>query len=63
MIVGPAGGGKTSNYNVLREAISRLADDKTYFKTTTSIINPKAITHGQLYSEQNADTWYCTNNY
>ena len=56
MIVGPAGGGKTSNYNVLREAISRLADDKTFFKTSTSIINPKAITHGQLYSEQNADT-------
>ncbi|MBP5699880.1 MAG: hypothetical protein J6W71_03420, partial [Methanobrevibacter sp.] len=56
MIVGPAGGGKTSNYNVLKEAISRLADDKTYFKTSTSIINPKAITHGQLYSEQNLDT-------
>ena len=56
MIVGPAGGGKTSNYNVLKTAISNLADDKTYFKTTTSIINPKAITHGQLYSEQNLDT-------
>ena len=48
---------KTSNYNVLKTAISNLADEKTYFKTTTSIINPKAIIiHGQLYSEQNVDT-------
>ena len=56
MIVGPAGGGKTSNYNVLKEAISRLADDKIFFKTQTNIINPKAITHAELYSEQNTDT-------
>ena len=47
---------KTSNYNVLKTAISNLADEKTYFKITTSIINPKTITHGQLYSEQNVDT-------
>ena len=56
MIVGPAGGGKSSNYNVLKESISQLADDKTYFKTSTFIINPKAVKHGELYSEQNADT-------
>jgi dynein heavy chain len=56
MIVGPAGGGKTSNYNVLKESISRLADDKVFFKTQTNIINPKAITHAELYSEQNTDT-------
>ena len=56
MIVGPAGGGKTSNYNVLKESISRLADDKIFFKTQTNIINPKAITHAELYSEQNTDT-------
>lgn len=56
MIVGPAGGGKSSNYNVLKEAISQLADEKTYFKTQTFIINPKAVKHGELYSEQNADT-------
>ena len=51
MIVCSAGGGKTSNYNVLKESISRLADDKTFFKTQTNIINPKAITHAELYSE------------
>ena len=56
MIVGPAGGGKSSNYNVLKEAISQLADEKTYFKTTAFIINPKAVKHGELYSEQNMDT-------
>lgn len=56
MIVGPAGGGKSSNYRVLKEAQSRLADGKTYFKTMTNILNPKAVTHGELYSEQKEDT-------
>jgi dynein heavy chain len=60
MLVGPAGGGKTSNYTILREAISALADDKNYLKTQSFVINPKSIRHAEIYSEQDTGTgeWY-----
>jgi dynein heavy chain len=45
MIVGPTGGGKTSNYNVLKSALSDLAS-KGYYKVKTWILNPKSITMG-----------------
>jgi dynein heavy chain len=56
MLVGPAGGGKTSNYTVLKEAFSMLDDGIKYFKTTSFVINPKAIRHSEIYSEQDPNT-------
>jgi dynein heavy chain len=48
MLVGPTGGGKTSTYRVLKTALSAL-EQKGYCKVETHVINPKAITMGQLY--------------
>jgi dynein heavy chain, axonemal len=48
MLVGPTGGGKTSNYKVLEKALSSLANSG-YYKVLTHIMNPKSITMGQLY--------------
>ena len=56
MLVGPAGGGKTSNYKVLREAITMLDDGSKFYKTVMSCINPKAIKHSEIYSEQDMNT-------
>lgn len=49
MIVGPSGGGKTSNYRVLAHAMSALRGRGKYEKVNYHIINPKSITMGQLY--------------
>lgn len=49
MIVGPTGGGKTSNYKVLQNAMSQLCDQEKFEKVHVDIMNPKAITMGQLY--------------
>jgi dynein heavy chain len=49
MIVGPTGGGKTSNYKVLAHAMSQLADQEKFEKVHVDIMNPKSITMGQLY--------------
>lgn len=49
MIVGPTGGGKTSNYKVLQHAMSSLAGQDNFQKVHTDILNPKSITMGQLY--------------
>jgi dynein heavy chain len=49
MIVGPTGGGKTSNYKVLAHAMSQLADQEKFEKVHVDIINPKSITAEQLY--------------
>ncbi len=48
MRVGPTGGAKTSSYRVLRQALSELQHEG-YYKVNTHIINPKAITMGELY--------------
>lgn len=45
MIVGPTGGGKTSNYCVLQRALTSLASS-THYKVHTNILNPKSITMG-----------------
>ena len=49
MIVGPTGGGKTSNYKVLQHAMSALAGQDNFVKVHVDILNPKSITMGQLY--------------
>jgi dynein heavy chain len=49
MIVGPTGGGKTSNYKVLSHAMSALQHEELFEKVNVHIINPKSITMGQLY--------------
>jgi dynein heavy chain, axonemal len=49
MIVGPTGGGKSSNYRVLQHAMSSLADQERFEKVHVDVLNPKSITMGQLY--------------
>jgi len=49
MIVGPTGGGKTSNYKVLQHAMSSLAHQEMFERVHVDIMNPKSITMGQLY--------------
>ena len=55
MLVGPTGGGKTSNYYVLRDAITSLSVQKKpgFTPVHTHILNPKSITMGQLYGFSN----------
>jgi len=55
MLVGPTGGGKTSNYKVLQAAMTAL-DGNGYNKVHTYILNPKSITMGQLYGQFNEQT-------
>lgn len=58
MLVGPTGGGKTSNYNVLAQAISSLdGKDSKYTKINIEIINPKSITMDQLYGNYKDMNW------
>ena len=49
MIVGPTGGGKSSNYRVLQRAMSSLAHQERFEKVHVDVLNPKSITMGQLY--------------
>lgn len=49
MIVGPTGGGKTSNYKVLQHALTALQHQERFHKVLVDILNPKSITMGQLY--------------
>lgn len=52
MLVGPTGGGKTKNYQVLQKSMSSLKKQKDeFFEVHTHILNPKSITMGQLYGE------------
>jgi dynein heavy chain len=55
MLVGPTGGGKTSNYNILKTALTSLENDG-YYKVNTRVLNPKSITMGQLYGMFNETT-------
>jgi dynein heavy chain len=52
MLVGPTGGGKTSNYKVLQKALTHLQQNG-FYKVFTHIMNPKSITMGQLYGQFN----------
>ena len=57
-IVGPAGSGKSSITKVLKESLTSLYDNgivdvPTIKQTETFVMNPKAITMGELYGEYN----------
>jgi len=49
MIVGPTGGGKSSNYRVLQRAMTTLSHQERFEKVHVDVLNPKSITMGQLY--------------
>nr|XP_014352841.1 PREDICTED: dynein heavy chain 6, axonemal-like [Latimeria chalumnae] len=57
MIVGPTGGGKTTVYKILADALGALhaAGEKYpfYQPVKTFVLNPKSITMGELYGEVN----------
>ena len=60
MTVGPAGGGKTTALHMLNAAMCDLdSDEGKYQKVIRYILNPKAITMGQLYGEfdENTHEW------
>lgn len=48
MLVGPTGGGKTTNYKTLAETMSALTDpnDDRFAKVHVDVLNPKSITMG-----------------
>ena len=53
MLVGPTGGGKTNNYNVLKLAMTALnkQGSEQFEKVRTVVLNPKSIEMGQLYGQ------------
>eukprot|EP00953_Heterococcus_sp_UTEX-ZZ885_P002561 1897-Heterococcus_DN1.PRE.1 len=55
MVVGPTGGGKSSNIQVLAAALTRLKAHKVegfaYEKVLIHQLNPKSVTMGQMYGE------------
>jgi len=47
MLVGPTGGGKTKNYQVLQKSMTALRKSKgEFFEVKTHVLNPKSITMG-----------------
>ncbi|KAI9002652.1 dynein heavy chain and region D6 of dynein motor-domain-containing protein [Gaertneriomyces semiglobifer] len=58
MLVGPTGGGKTTCYQILQEACTRLAGTQGigYTAVRTWILNPKCVTMSELYGEFNLAT-------
>lgn len=60
MLVGPAGGGKTSVYKILADSIrdlhARKVENKFYRPVNIFVLNPKSITMGELYGEYNLMT-------
>ncbi len=61
MIVGPTGGGKSTCYKVLANAMTELrkvknSPDQRFQEVRYKVLNPKSITMGELYGEENADT-------
>ena len=59
MIVGPAGGGKTTCYKTLAHAMTKLrkkqSSDVRFQEVKTKTLNPKSISMDELYGVENAD--------
>ncbi|XP_066516038.1 dynein axonemal heavy chain 6 isoform X2 [Hoplias malabaricus] len=57
MLVGPTGGGKTTVYRVLADALQTLYEaghkNPFYLSVKTYILNPKSVSMGELYGEVN----------
>jgi len=51
MIVGPTGGGKSSNFKTLAHSMTAIKHLEKYEKVNYFIINPKSILQGQLYGD------------
>ncbi|TPX36228.1 hypothetical protein SmJEL517_g01545 [Synchytrium microbalum] len=58
MLVGPTGGGKTTCYQILQEAMTRLAkkNPNLFSDVKTSVLNPKCLSMAELYGEFNLTT-------
>ena len=60
MVVGPTGGGKSSNIRVLSDCLMRLynknIEGKLYAPVMHSVINPKTLTMAQLYGDFDPNT-------
>ena len=60
MLVGPTGGGKTTVFEVLKDALTSLGeqgeDHADYKKVNSYVMNPKAVSMGELYGEVNPIT-------
>lgn len=61
MIVGPTGGGKTTCYEILAHAMTQLrihkqSKDPRFQLVKIFCLNPKSITMGELYGQENPDT-------
>ena len=52
MIVGPTGGGKSSNWKILQQSISDLNDGQKYFTTKSTVVNPKSVRKPELYCDK-----------
>jgi dynein heavy chain, axonemal len=60
MLVGPTGGGKTSNIRILQKTLTSLKEQGVsgfaYEKVKIYQLNPKSITMGQMYGEYDPNT-------
>jgi dynein heavy chain len=60
MLVGPTGGGKTTCYEVLKDALTSLHAEghnhPDYQPVHTYVLNPKSVSMGELYGEVNKMT-------
>ncbi|XP_022090689.1 dynein heavy chain 6, axonemal-like isoform X2 [Acanthaster planci] len=57
MLVGPTGGGKTTTYEILQSSLTELhkaGEESPYYQPVhTYVLNPKAVSMGELYGEVN----------
>jgi len=57
MLVGPTASGKSTAYRVLADAMTKLnGKDERYREVRYKILNPKAISMGELYGQEHPDT-------
>lgn len=58
MLVGQTGGGKTSNYRVLQNALNLIVrEDQSGKEILVDIINPKSLSLYELYGVSKDITW------